>query len=124
MSMERWQVESEALLRLLRRAVGELLRRQDSDAFLSWMESEAPDLFPELFSGLDERVVRPLARELGRQIWNAAPLPRNGFRPLLLPPPEGQNPPALPGLTPELIRSLMPDLTGETSTRSADPGEK
>lgn len=94
----------EALLRLLKSALRELLRLQDPDAFLAWMESEAPGRFPEVFSGVDDRVVRPLALELGRQIWDATPLPDNGFQPKPLPRPEGQDPaPAIPGLTPELI---------------------
>lgn len=115
MDMERGQVELEALLRFLRSAVGELLRRQDADEFLSWMESQAPERFPEVFSGMDERVVRSLALELGRQIWNATPLPRNGFQPLVLPPPAGQEPPSLSGLTPELIGGLVATLIADTA---------
>lgn len=128
--MERRWIELEALLRLLKSAVGELLRLQDGDAFLSWMQSQAPERFPEIFSGLDERVVRPLALELGRQIWNATPLPRNGFKPLPLPRPEGQEPPAIPGLTPELIGALIAALFAngvdgaEEPQGGAGPGEK
>jgi hypothetical protein len=124
MSMEHSQVELEALLRLLESAVGELLRRQDSDAFLSWMQSQAPERFPEIFSGMDERVVQPLALELGRQIWNATPLPRNGFKPLPLPLPGDQDPPAIPGLTPELIGALVAALIADGAEGGAGPGEK
>ncbi|HEX3129727.1 MAG TPA: hypothetical protein VH394_20500 [Thermoanaerobaculia bacterium] len=113
MPMKRRRIKLEALLRLLRGAVGELLRVRDADAFLSWMESQAPERFPEVFSGMDDRVVRPLALELGRQIWEAMPLAGNGSRPLPLPRPEGQNPPAIPGLTPELIGALIASV-GDT----------
>jgi hypothetical protein len=125
MHTEQRQVELDALLRLLKSAVAELLSRQDADAFLSWMQSQAPELFPELFSGLDDRLVRPFAQELGRQIWNATPLPRNGFEPLVLPQPESQAPPALPGLTPELIGTLVASLmTGTTSDGGTTSEEK
>ena len=127
MQEEPRRIELEALLRLLKSAVGELLRLQDPDVFLAWMESQAPERFPEIFSGLDDRVVRPLALELGRQIWNATPLPRNGFQPLPLPPlpqPGDQDPPALPGLTPELIGALVAALMAETDRGGAVPGEK
>lgn len=123
MEMERRRIELNALLRLLKSAVGEILHLQDGDAFLSWMQSEAPERFPEVFSGLDERVVRALALELGRQIWDATPLPRNAFHPLPLPRPRDQDPcpcgsgrpygdccaaaPAVPGLNPELIWALV-----------------
>jgi hypothetical protein len=130
MSMEQRRIELEALLRLLKSAVGELLRLQDEDAFLSWMQSQAPERFPEIFSGVDERVVRPLALELGRQIWNATPLPRNGFKPLVLPRPAplgDQDPPAIPGLTPELIGALITALLAEAAERAqggVDPEQK
>lgn len=122
MQREHGSVELGALLRLLKSAVGELLRLQESAAFLSWMESEAPERFPEVFSGLDERVVGPLALELGRQIWNATPLPRNGFKPLPLARPGDEDPPAL-GLTAELIGLLVAALIAEANA-DADDGEK
>jgi hypothetical protein len=123
MQMEQRLNELDALLRLLKSAVGEVLRRQDGDAFLSWMRSEAPERFPEIFASLDDRVARALALELGRQIWNATPLPRNGFQPEPLPRPRAEEPcpcgsgrthgeccasaPVLPGLTPELLWALV-----------------
>jgi hypothetical protein len=123
MEMEQRRMELDALLRLLKGAVGELLHRQDGEAFLSWMQSQAPERFPEVFSGLDERVARALALELGRQIWDATPLPSNGFQPLPLTRPRDQDPcpcgsgrsyedccaaaPAVPGLNPELLWALV-----------------
>jgi hypothetical protein len=127
MDREQRQIELEALVGFLKSAVGELLRLQDADAFLSWMQSQAPERFPEVFSGVDGRVVLPVALELGRQIWNATPLPRNGFKPLPLPRFEGQAPPAVPGLTPELIGSLIAALFAEAAGEpegGAGPGEK
>ncbi len=123
MNEEQERIVLDALLRLLRSAVEEALRLQDAEAFLSWMQSEAPEAFPVLFSGLEERVARAVARELGRQVWNAMPRPDDGFQPQPLARPLDQDPcpcgsgrpygdccvaaPALPGLTPGLLRSLM-----------------
>lgn len=120
---KRERIELDALLRLLKSAAGELLRLRDADAFLSWMQSAAPARFPEVFSGLDDRVVRALTLELGRQIWNAMPWPDDGFRPRPLVRPERGEPcpcgsgrsygdccasaPAVTGLSPELIRRLL-----------------
>ncbi|MES1243532.1 MAG: SEC-C metal-binding domain-containing protein [Acidobacteriota bacterium] len=134
------EIELQALLRLLKGAVGEVLRRQDGDEFLSWMRSQAPERFPEIFSGLDERVARALALELGRQIWNATPLPRNDFQPLPLARPGREEPcpcgsgrrhgdccadaPAVPGLTPELIGVLVAALIAEASPGGAASEEK
>lgn len=119
--MEGRQIELDALLRLLKSAAGELLRLRDADAFLAWMQSEAPERFPELFAGLDARVVRALTLELGRQIWNAMPWPDDDFQPLARPEPGEPCPcgsgrsyadccasaPAVTGLGPELIRRLL-----------------
>lgn len=121
--MEGRQIELDALLRLLKSAAGELLRLRDADAFLSWMQSEAPERFPEVFAGLDDRVVRALTLELGRQIWNAMPWPDNDFQPRPLARPKPGEPcpcgsgrpyadccasaPPVTGLSPELIRRLM-----------------
>jgi hypothetical protein len=117
--MDMKRIELDALLRLLKSAVGEVLRLRDGDAFLAWMQSEAPEKFPEILSGLDGGVARALTLELGRQIWDAMPLPWNNFLPQPLPRPGDQDPcpcgsgrpygdccaaaPAVPGLTPELL---------------------
>ena len=114
MDMKQEQVGLAALLGLLKSAVREILHRENPDEFLAWMESEAPERFPEVFSGVDDRVVKPLALELGRQIWDATPLPGNGFQPRPLPKPEGQDPvPAIPGLTPELMGVLIREIGQE-----------
>jgi hypothetical protein len=125
--MEGRQIELDALLRLLKGAVGELLRLRDADAFLSWMQTEAPERFPEVFAGLDDRVVRALTLELGRQVWNAMPWPDNDVQPRILAQPRTRpipgepcpcgsgrsyadccaSAPAVTGLGPELIRRLM-----------------
>lgn len=110
-------------LRLLKEAVGQILHLQNGEAFLSWMRVEATRRFPEVFAGLPDRVRRALATELGRQIWNATPLPRRGYHPLPLPRPQPTEPcpcrsgrayesccanaPAVPGLTPELMWALV-----------------
>jgi uncharacterized protein YecA (UPF0149 family) len=132
------RIELDVLLKLLKSAVEELLRLQDGDAFLSWMQSQAPERFPELFSGLDERVARAVALELGRQIWDATPLPANGSQPKPLPRPRAQDPcpcgsgrpygdccaaaPALPGLTPELLWALAAGQKGEEDEEDEEGG--
>lgn len=111
-----------AFLRLLKAAVRQILGLQNVEAFLSWMRAEAPARFPEIFEGLAYPVRRGLATELGRQLWNAAPLPRQGYRPLPLPPPREADPclcrsgrpygrccsgaPAAPGVGPQLLWAL------------------
>ncbi len=121
--MEGRQIELDALLGLLRGAAGEALRLRDAGAFLAWMQSEAPERFPEVFARLDDRVVRALTLELGRQIWNAMPWPGVGARPRTLRRPKRTGPcpcgsgrpysdccasaPTVTGLTPELIRRLL-----------------
>lgn len=111
-----------AFLRLLKAAVRQILDLQNAEAFLSWMRVEAPERFPEIFAGLGYPVRRALATELGRQIWNMTPLPREGYRPMPLPPlretdrclcrsgrPYGRccaGAPAAPGLGPQLLWAL------------------
>jgi hypothetical protein len=123
MDQEQEGVGLNMFLRILKEAVGQILHLQNGDAFLSWMRVEATRHFPEVFAGLPDRVRRTLATELGRQIWNATPLPRRGFRPMPLPRPKASDPcpcrsgrtyerccakaPAVPGLTPDLMWALV-----------------
>src|SRR5204863_2949637 len=83
----------EAFERLLDTAIGEILKHQDSAAFLRFMREQAPALFPDLFNGLpDEASRRGFAVQYGQALWNVTPLPRNGFRPEPLPRPERNGP--------------------------------
>jgi tetratricopeptide (TPR) repeat protein len=109
----------------LREAVAQALAVQDGAAFLEWMQSEAPMRAPEMFAELpDEQARRRVAAELGRMLWNALPLPANGYRPRPLPRPERNDPcpcgsgrkykrccagwsDAAPSLDPELIWLLV-----------------
>ena len=132
MDQEQEGVGLNMFLRILKEAVGQILHLQNGEAFLSWMRVEATRRFPEVFAGLPDRVRRALATELGRQIWNATPLPRRGFRPMPLPRPKAADPcpcrsgrsyegccanaPAVPGLTPELMWALV---VGELPLESA-----
>ena len=92
-------------VQLLREAAGQIVQLQHSPPFLSWMRVVATRRFPEVFGGLPERVCRDLATELGRQIWNATPIPRLGFRRSVIAP--GSEAPRVPGLTPELMWALV-----------------
>ncbi|HWN45333.1 MAG TPA: SEC-C metal-binding domain-containing protein [Thermoanaerobaculia bacterium] len=123
MDQEQEGVGLNMFLRILKEAVGQILHLQNGEAFLSWMRVEATRRFPEVFAGLPDRVRRALATELGRQIWNATPIPRRDFRPMPLPRPKTADPcpcrsgrtyerccanaPAVPGLTPELMWALV-----------------
>jgi hypothetical protein len=123
MDQEQEGVGLNMFLRILKEAVGQILHLQNGEAFLSWMRVEATRRFPEVFAGLPDRVRRALATELGRQIWNATPIPRRDFRPMPLPRPKAADPcpcrsgrtyerccvnaPAVPGLTPELMWALV-----------------
>jgi hypothetical protein len=74
-------------------AVAEVLRTEDSTQFLAWVADEAPRLLAGPFGELpDEQDRRGVAMELGRALWNAVPLPGNGFRPRPLPRPERNDP--------------------------------
>jgi len=74
-------------------AIAEILRTEDSTVFLSWVAAEAPRLLGKAFSELpDDRDRSGVAMELGRALWNAVPLPGNGFRPRPLPRPERNDP--------------------------------
>lgn len=78
---------------LLADAVIEILDHQDSSRFIDWMRVHlASYLDPAVFGGLPARTMEVLAVNLGRMVWNATPLPRNGFRPDPLPEP-GRNAP-------------------------------
>jgi hypothetical protein len=139
MDQEQEGVGLNMFLRILKEAVGQILHLQNGDAFLSWMRVEATRHFPEVFAGLPDRVRRALATELGRQIWNATPLPRRGFRPMPLPRPKTSDPcpcrsgrsyerccanaPAVPGLTPELMWALVVgELPLEAAAALAEQG--
>jgi hypothetical protein len=139
MDKEQEGVGLNMFLRILKEAVGQILHLQNGEAFLSWMRVEATRRFPEVFAGRPDRVRRALATELGRQIWNATPLPRRGFRPMPLPRPKAADPcpcrsgrsyerccanaPAVPGLTPELMWALVAgELPLEVAAALAEEG--
>ncbi|HEX5717686.1 MAG TPA: SEC-C domain-containing protein [Thermoanaerobaculia bacterium] len=139
MDQEQEGVGLNMFLRILKEAVGQILYLQNGEAFLSWMRVEATRRFPEVFAGLPDRVRRALATELGRQIWNATPIPRRDFRPMTLPLPKAAdscpcrsgrtyerccaNAPAVPGLTPELMWALVAgELPLEPAAALAEEG--
>jgi tetratricopeptide (TPR) repeat protein len=79
----------EEFSQFLRQAVSEALRVGEGEAFLAWMQAEAPRLLPGLFAQLpDDQARRGFATEFGRSLWNSVPLPDNGFRPRPIPRPE------------------------------------
>ncbi len=96
--------------RLIADAVGEVLKDEDPQRFLSWLRAHISDYYIGLLaepqgelllgppSGPDElmavppELLRSLAFALGHTIWNGTPLPGNGFRPRPLPAPRGNDP--------------------------------
>jgi hypothetical protein len=84
---------SEEFVDFLKDAIGEALRTEDGAAFLDWMREEAPERTPEIFDELpDDQARRGFATELGRSLWNAVPLPGNGYRPRPIARPERNDP--------------------------------
>src|SRR5215210_779984 len=84
---------SEEFVDFLKDAIGEALRTEDGAAFLEWMREEAPERAPEIFDELpDEQARRGFATELGRSLWNAVPLPGNGYKPRPIARPERNDP--------------------------------
>ena len=82
---------------LLHVAARLILKHEEPGPFLEWAEKYAPDVAPTFFAMAQDAPARiALARILGRMIWNATPLPSNGFRPRPLPEP-GRNDPCFCG---------------------------
>jgi tetratricopeptide (TPR) repeat protein len=82
---------------LLHVAAGLILKHEEPGPLLEWAEKYAPDVAPTFFAMAPEAPARiALARLIGRAIWNATPLPSNGFRPRPLPEP-GRNDPCFCG---------------------------
>lgn len=70
------------LMQLLDDSVSRILANEDAEEFLQWVTHEIVHrsrMEPVLFDSDDEAV--SLATNFGRSIWNAFPLPGNGFRP-------------------------------------------
>lgn len=83
----------EGFVRFLRNAVAEILRTEDPKALTDWLRANGPEQAPELFGELENDEARwRYASILGRSLWNAFPLPGNGFRPRPIPWPERNEP--------------------------------
>ena len=79
------------LVALMHDAIGNILSNEDYPSFIDWLTARCRD---EMASrGVDDGLQgRGLASVLGRQIWNATPLPSNDWRPRPIPAP-GRNDP-------------------------------
>lgn len=87
--------------RLIRDAVAAALQCQDPVRFMEWMRYQVHDYVTAtrlqddlFFQGPEEArdAIRRFGMLLGRQIWNAMPLPDNGFKPRPMRPPETNDP--------------------------------
>ena len=79
----------EAWSRFLNEAVDEILRHEDADRFLVWVRAQVPARQSEMFPpDMPPEMTERGATMMGRQIWNATPLPSHGFTPRPLPKPQ------------------------------------
>jgi len=82
MTRERDRQLQAFLMELLDDSVSQILAHEDAERFLQWVTHEVIHrgrMEPGLFDSDDEAI--SLATNFGRGIWNAFPLPGNGFRP-------------------------------------------
>ncbi|HEY0782960.1 MAG TPA: SEC-C metal-binding domain-containing protein [Thermoanaerobaculia bacterium] len=77
---------------LITQGVEEIVRTEDPEVFAAWVREQAPILVPTLLSPLPDEARRSFAVTFARALWNATPLPGNGFRPRPLPKPERNAP--------------------------------
>lgn len=84
-------IETEALLRA---AVAEILRHEDHGRFMLWLRDNISRYFIAELPGQTDTaaMLRAMATLLGQAIWNATPLPGNGFRPRPVPKPKRNDP--------------------------------
>lgn len=73
----------EVFERFMRQAIQKILSCQDAQTFLSWAAGQ--QLPSPVREDADPKILRSLAVVMGRALWNATPLPRNGYLPEPLP---------------------------------------
>jgi tetratricopeptide (TPR) repeat protein len=80
-----------ALQDLIEDSIIRILEHEDPEQYLKWIRSAFPTYgLTPTDRARDEDAQRVMAMGIGRAIWNATPLPGNGFRPRPLPQP-GRN---------------------------------
>lgn len=116
--------------RLLPAAVAQALGDEDPAHFQAWLRRHLPEFAaPELTRQAAPGLLAAMATQLSSMIWNALPLPGNGFRPRPIPPPGRNDPcpcgsgrkykqccsamPKLPPLDPQLLWPLVIDRLPE-----------
>ncbi len=127
---------SNLLSELVVDSVGQILKHENPERFLRWFESEVSGrnaLADDLV--VSQAELASLANNFGRAVWNATPLPSNGFRPKPLPTPKrndlcscgsgrkvkrccGSGPPA-PGLDSQVLWPLVLRQLPRPSLREA-----
>lgn len=82
----------------LRICLGQIVQYADSSRFLDWIGENGPYLLPEMAAQINPQVMTPaqLFRRIGRDVWEATPLPHKKFarEKLLMP---GRNDPCYCG---------------------------
>ena len=85
--------ETEGAAFLIGRGAAEAMRSQDFDALRAWVARELPAALPGLCAeAANEQVLRGAANAIATTIWNASPLPANGYRPRPRPTPRRNDP--------------------------------
>ena len=77
---------------LIENAVEFVLASQDQQQFLAWMRDNFTDYLNPAYCDVNDDLFRVMAVGIGRKLWNAVPLPRNGFKPELLLEPKRNEP--------------------------------
>ena len=82
---------------ILDEALQHIVRHEDPLRLIDWLFARLDDADARGVFGIHAgEEIAPLAHTLGRALWNATPLPGNGFRPMPLPAP-GRNDPCFCG---------------------------
>jgi hypothetical protein len=127
--------DAERMEQVILLAVREILRHQDPEPFLAWARVQIPRLLDLAGAGLTPAEEASLGVLLAQAIWNAMPLPKHGFRPQPLSPPDpddacpcGSGAPfdaccgalsEVPELPGELVWELLLDELPERSLQAA-----
>lgn len=84
--------DTEHFEQVIVQSVRQILAIPDPERFLDWAQATIPDMLGLSDAHLTEPESQRLATLLGTLIWNATPLPDNGFRPLPMDVPAADTP--------------------------------
>ncbi|EXJ17182.1 SEC-C domain-containing protein [Imhoffiella purpurea] len=127
--------DAEQFEQVIVESVRQILDRPNPEYFLRWARTHIPTILGLSDDDLSDVESLRLANLLGTVIWNATPLPGNGFRPLPIDPPDGEascscgsglryrdccgNLGDMPVLSTELIWEILLDQISERELKDA-----